>query len=255
MDDQGELGAVVMLADARTARGITLDQVARETHISVRYLEGLETGDYSVFPGPAYVTGFIRSYASYLELDPQPLVDRYRMQRSEVLSEPEEFSVARAQRSPLMAVVVLALLVFGAGVFALVRWVLAPMGVVERSAEGVSDATVRPFVMASNAVIRVLEIGTVLHIPLGDRAYQVLLARYEEGLLVEYGGNEVSLTIGSEALLDLDGDAKADLRMLFNSVDQNGPTVRVTLTLERAAGMDQAWFDDGAGDPDRLSLS
>ena len=111
----------IPLREARAARGISLEQVTRDIHISKSFLEALEAGDYSDFPGEAYVVGFIRSYATYLELDPEPLVDRYRKEQapSVVVEAPTS-----RRRSPLAAVLVLALLVFAAGVAALVRWVI-----------------------------------------------------------------------------------------------------------------------------------
>ena len=254
--DPKEPTAGATLGEARAASGISLEQVARDTHISTRYLEALEEGDYSVFPGPAYVTGFIRSYASYLELDPQPLIDDYRMQQSEKPHAPEELSRAGAgRRSPLVAVLALALLVFAAGVFALVRWVIVPAGASERTSERPQDAPVRPFVMASDAVIRVLEVGSVLHVPIGDRLYVVLLARYDDGLVIEYGDREVLLAIGGEVLLDLAGDSRTDLRVLLNSVDRTGPTIRVNLTLQRDAGREQGSLRGGTGEPGRSRLT
>ncbi|MEN6364398.1 MAG: helix-turn-helix domain-containing protein, partial [Rectinema sp.] len=57
------------LRDARTAKSISLERVAEDTNIGLRYLTGLENDDHSAFPGEPYVVGFMRNYAEYLGLD------------------------------------------------------------------------------------------------------------------------------------------------------------------------------------------
>lgn len=223
------------LRASRTARGISLEQVTRDIHISKRFLQALEAGDYADLPGQAYVTGFIRSYADYLDLDPEPLIDHYRSQRT--ASAGAEAPPVRS-RAPL-AVLALALLVLAAGIGALVRWVIAPASA-ERPAEAPAAAPPAPFVMAGETVIRVLQVGAVVRVPIGDRFFDVLLARYDDGLVIRYGDNEQPLAVGGERLLDLDGDSRTDLRMLFNSVDRSGDPVRVNLTLQRGAAGEPA---------------
>ena len=63
-----------MLSEAREARGLTLEQVERDTRIVRRYLVALEQEDLDVFPAEVYARGFLRSYASYLGLNPAELV-------------------------------------------------------------------------------------------------------------------------------------------------------------------------------------
>lgn len=56
--------------------GLTLEQVHAELRIPVRYLEALEEDRFDLFPAPHYARGFLRSYATFLGLDPQPLLPR-----------------------------------------------------------------------------------------------------------------------------------------------------------------------------------
>lgn len=65
------------LASAREARGLTLEDAERDTRISRRYLQALESGDLDVIPAPVYARGFLRSYSQYLGLDPQEAMARY----------------------------------------------------------------------------------------------------------------------------------------------------------------------------------
>ena len=62
------------LHNARTQRRLSIEQVAQDTRISARFLEALEAERFDSLPAPVYVRGFLRSYASYLRLDPTPLL-------------------------------------------------------------------------------------------------------------------------------------------------------------------------------------
>lgn len=59
-----ELGAA--LRSEREKRNITIDDAASQLKISPRLLLALESGDVDSLPHPAYVRGFIRSYAGWL---------------------------------------------------------------------------------------------------------------------------------------------------------------------------------------------
>lgn len=50
----------------REKRGLTIEDAASYLKINARQLRALETGDVKALPPPAYVKGFIRSYASWL---------------------------------------------------------------------------------------------------------------------------------------------------------------------------------------------
>jgi len=71
----GKVGSI--FRDARLGRGLTLDQVADETNISKRFLQGIETDSYDGFPGEVYALGFIRNYADFLGLDARKMIEIY----------------------------------------------------------------------------------------------------------------------------------------------------------------------------------
>lgn len=62
------------LRRARTAKGITIEDAERVTRIPRRYLEALELENFGILPAPVYARGFLRSYASYLGLEPKELL-------------------------------------------------------------------------------------------------------------------------------------------------------------------------------------
>jgi cytoskeletal protein RodZ len=85
-DEVHKLGEV--LRAAREAKGVDLVRVERETKIRERYLSALERGEYRELPGSVYTRGFLRNYGAYLGLDPEYLIDLYRLETSTSLERP-----------------------------------------------------------------------------------------------------------------------------------------------------------------------
>ncbi len=67
-----------MLARARRQRDQEVADVAANLRIRRVYLQAIEEGRYAELPGTTYAVGFVRSYAEYLDLDSEFLVERFR---------------------------------------------------------------------------------------------------------------------------------------------------------------------------------
>lgn len=73
-----------ILHDARRSKNLTLDQVERDTKIRVKFLEGIESDDYSKLPSQSYAKGFIKNYGVYLGLNANTLLAFFRRQTHDV---------------------------------------------------------------------------------------------------------------------------------------------------------------------------
>lgn len=67
---------------AREAKGITEQEAGKATKILTKMIREMEADDFSGMAAPAYAKGFIRMYARYLGLDPEPLVEQYLQERA-----------------------------------------------------------------------------------------------------------------------------------------------------------------------------
>jgi cytoskeleton protein RodZ len=65
------------LRAARRALGLSLAQASRDTRIRVHYLQALEREDFPAIRGDVYARGFLRTYSSYLGLDPEAMLQTY----------------------------------------------------------------------------------------------------------------------------------------------------------------------------------
>ena len=111
-----QIGAT--LREARVRRGLSLQQAEDDTKIRVKYLQAMENDEFDVLPAPAYVKGFLRTYATYLGLNADIILDEYRS-RYEPHAEHHPFEGSSAlqprragrRRSGLVFVAIVAVLI------------------------------------------------------------------------------------------------------------------------------------------------
>ena len=66
------------LRAARRQQGRSLADAAAATRVRESYLAALEEEEFAALGGDVYVKGFLRSYARFLGLNPEPLLEAYR---------------------------------------------------------------------------------------------------------------------------------------------------------------------------------
>ena len=57
---------------------VDLDTVASEIRVRPSFLAAIEEGRFAELPGATYAAGFVRTYAEYLDLDPDEMVRRFK---------------------------------------------------------------------------------------------------------------------------------------------------------------------------------
>lgn len=63
-----------ILRNAREQKGLSPSVVAESTHMKVQVVEDLEHEDFRRIAAPIYGRGFVKLYAEFLQLDPEPLI-------------------------------------------------------------------------------------------------------------------------------------------------------------------------------------
>ena len=61
----------------REEMGKSLEEASTEIRISQKYLRDIEEGNFSRWPAKVFSTGYIRAYAGFLSLDPEPMLSEY----------------------------------------------------------------------------------------------------------------------------------------------------------------------------------
>jgi cytoskeletal protein RodZ len=107
------------LRGRRIECGLEVEYVAQILKIRPPVLIAIENGRFDELPGPAYAVGFVRSYATYLGLDAEALVIRFKTETSEIARRPHlEFPLplrdSRVPTGPLLIIcVLLAVITYG----------------------------------------------------------------------------------------------------------------------------------------------
>ncbi len=144
---------------AREARALSLSDVSEQIHIRSVHLESIENGDWSSIGAPVYVRGFLRTYARFLDLDPEAAVAAYTAEAGVPAPSPAapvrtvpismraqrvRTAAAASERRgvpPLLAMLsVVALLVIGAVVYL----AIAPPGAESQRGRGTDAASASP---------------------------------------------------------------------------------------------------------------
>jgi cytoskeleton protein RodZ len=107
------------LRGRRIECGLDIDYIAEILRIRPAVLIAIENGDFDQLPGPAYAVGFVRSYATYLGLDSDALVVRFKTETAEIARRPHlQFPLpirdSRVPTGPLLVIcVLLAIAIYG----------------------------------------------------------------------------------------------------------------------------------------------
>ncbi len=153
------------LCRARNGLGLSLKDAESITRIRSKNLQAIEDGNYELIPEPVYLRGYVIAYARYLDLEPEPLLEALDRELGTIDEPPrirprESLPLRGSHAAPslkkgiatLMALAVIAALVFGIIRLTAVREPLTPIPPLDESTESVQptrDATPSASVVAT----------------------------------------------------------------------------------------------------------
>ncbi len=114
----------------REEKGMNLREVSDATHIGTRFLQAIESDNYSILPGGIFNRGFVRSYARYISMDEEQAMTLYNQQLEAQGGEaprnpaPSLDGIEEEASSPWgsIALIVITLLLLSAGIFTAWKW-------------------------------------------------------------------------------------------------------------------------------------
>jgi cytoskeleton protein RodZ len=235
---------------ARERSNLTIEQVARETHVAKRFLKALEDEDFAAFPGETYAMGFLRSYSEYLGLNAEELIGLYRNIKIQEQPLPMNELLEKKQPLPSLRIIlfgVAALLVLAAAGYLIYRATARAGGPVA-AVQGAAQSTGSDFVFQDEVRTQWFTQGDGISVPLGGKNYRIVVFAVGDTLTLKVPGGTVDMGLGKERYIDLDGDSVPDIRVVWNDVDRGSPQKRVNLGLYRTTGPAAAAAAAAAGD-------
>ncbi len=217
------------LRAARERKGLTLERVADETNIAKRYLTGLETEDFTVFPGEPYVIGFLRNYAEYLGLSSDELVSTYKNMKIQEQPVPIMELIPRRGPSPLA---------IGAAIAGAVIVVIVVLVVVfgRRGHTGAETAALRhsavEYRVEGSAFEKRLYKGDSLLVAYNGEKYKLLVANIDDAVTLETPVGASRLMLGEEGTIDLDRNNQPELKVMVSDLSKKDPLKGAVLRVE-----------------------
>ncbi|MDR0301658.1 MAG: helix-turn-helix domain-containing protein [Treponema sp.] len=229
---------------ARTEKGLSFDQICRDTNISLRYLEALETENFGVFPGEPYVLGFLKNYGAYLDLDVQKLISLYRALRIQEQPIPVEQLLKHRSKPPKFllpaAVILLAIGAVGFGIYYLIT---------NRQQKVIENVPVTrtptEYVMEGNFMERRLYKNDSLLVPSGTDIYKLELSNLGEVVTINTPVGPVILDLSQDASVDLNNDGIPELRITVADFAKNNTDMGALLYFYMTDSV--ALYDAAAG--------
>lgn len=87
------------LHSARRGRKLSIERAAEDTKIRPDFLMRMESDEFD-FLAPAYVRGFLKTYAGYLGVDPEPLLEEFETRYAANRVDPTQLLVKDRSKAP-----------------------------------------------------------------------------------------------------------------------------------------------------------
>lgn len=220
------------LSETRLSRGLDLEQVARETNISSRYLEALESEDFSVFPGEPYLLGFLRNYCEYLGLNSSEFITAYKNIKIQETPVPLKelmpkrtiadtlMSTRSSTRFALIAIpLALILLGFaGAGMFLLLsgKDEVAPAEIITR--------TPAAYEISEGDLKERFYVGDTLTVKTATEAWKLAVEATAPSVKFSTPTGTCIVELGQDMMIDLSGDDVPDIAVFVADLFRNDPS-------------------------------
>jgi cytoskeletal protein RodZ len=220
----------VKLRTAREAKDLDFDQAGKDTKIAIRYLQALENEDFSGFPGETYITGFLKNYGAYLDLDIQELLSLYRAFKIQEQPVPVEQLLKKSSLLPkillIALLVILALGIIGGGV-----WFFLNRPKTVRAADPASRIPVE-YTMNGDSFEHRFYIGDSILVPAALDQYKLELLNLGEVVTIQTPDGTVILDLSLNANVNLDNSGISELRIAAVDYAKNNADMGVVLRFE-----------------------
>lgn len=208
------------LKSARENKGYTLEQVSNETYIAERYLQALETEQFSIFPGESYLQGFLKTYSEYLELDFQEVFSLYKAVHGEQELVHTDLLVDKPSRTHRIIPFILLSLVILAFLAGIVYWITSRPKI---EAPFVEIHKPVQWTLENDSFERRLYAGDSLLVTYNDYTYEFNLTGIEDTVNIEVLDTNLSLDLNQEVFVDLDSNGSNDIQIIVSDFVKGDP--------------------------------
>jgi len=236
MESYGEL-----LRTTREAKQLDLDRASREISIEKRYLAGLEAEDNAVFPGDAYMIGFLKNYADYLELDSDFILKLYRNKQIQESPLPEGLYEPHKPRYLLPAIIIPSVLLVAVVAVVITLLAVKKKNKTEDGVVVASGMKSRQYELSDKKFTQRVYKGDQLFIPTENDGKIILTVR---DTLSAFGIDTPSgvyyIELAEESELDINGDNASDMIVYVSDISSTDESrgAEVSILLRHGVAAD-----------------
>ena len=209
--------------EARKEQGLFIEQVAKDTNISKRYIEAIEEEKFDDIPGEVYLFGFFRAYAGYLGIDADEIIRIYKNIKIQEQPIPMDELLDKKPAPPsrmLIAAAALLLLVAvsGTAYFFLTRTDSPAVSAVHE--KDMAFPAGETHEMNRAFIERRFNEGDAVDIKHRNETYRIIIKQALDNIVVLLpDGIQHEINEGAQKLFDLDSDETNDIKIMVRSID------------------------------------
>ena len=224
-----------ILRTKREEKNLSLETISKNTSISLLFLEALEKEETYIFPSNTYVTGFLRNYANYLEIDANQIVKLFN---AKTLQEsPTPMELIRPKRNPIFKIAIISAIIVVLGITAGLLYYnlvylkeLNAKNLVDLSATdgNVHNLTSVPFEKR-------VYVGDTLTLEIDSNLVELEILETVDTLVFETPIGNQFVELSEELEIDVDGKNGSDLVIFLSDISNTdeslGAEIRAFLTI------------------------
>ena len=229
MESFGEI-----LRNTREDKNLDIDKISREISIEKRYLIGLEEEDNSAFPGEAYMIGFLRNYANYLELDTNFILKLYNNKKIQESPVPEGLIIQHKKNWILPTVISSVAVLLIAGGIILFLALHKNKDVDQGLVVDANNLVKKQYELSNTKFLQRVYKGDQLLIPTEKNQIVLTVHSTLSSFGLETPAGIFYVELGEESEIDVNGDGNAELILYVDDLsmtdEKRGARISVLLT-------------------------
>ncbi len=227
-----------ILQSTRDKKKVAISEIALQTNMGRRYLEALETDNYDVFPSQTHILGFIRNYATYLELDPDELIDIYK--RTILQESPAPYRELTAPSptriNPSFVIAVISILLVVALVFMLIKGAATRRNT-NLDNQDTSTRTNPPPDQGEDSFVKTYKAGEAYTFTFNGSGMRLLFEKVSNKIVtVMLMNTRYEITEGDKKMWDFDGNYLSELAVTIRKVADDSIEAAISRKAERMTG-------------------
>lgn len=229
-----------ILQTSREEKGISINEIVLQTNMGKRYLEALESDNYDIFPSETHILGFIRNYSSYLDIDPDRMIDVYKRTILQETPAPYEELTAPSPGgfNSALLLTILALIGIGGLTALLLKGEKPGNNTILTDTNTPPPITSTPpfrgNIYRGVTVARFFKPGEIYAFPVDDAEKSLVIEKTSNtALIIRLMNTRYIIPEGGRKMWDFDGDLRSELSIKVTKISNDGAFVSLSRVPQR----------------------